>query len=708
LTKTNANIWVVPLLGIVVYANSLGGAFHYDDFHSLVENNAIRSWDNALAFFVDPSLFSADVSKAMYRPLLLLSYAFNYAVGGYDVIGYHTLNILFHAVASVLVTLVAGRLLGDRQGALLSGMLYAVHPLTSEPVNYISSRSESLMACFYLATLYCYMSRGDSARWWSPFFYACALLTKSVALTVPLMLWCYDRWRREAAWRRLLPHILLWGGYIGLLVANRFLGNSLRAPVRAWDVQLWTQTKALVYYLKLLIFPWALNVEHQFFESRSLGDPTVVGGGLLLLSLAYLVWLARHKLSGFALVCAGGVLLPSTLMPLNMLVNERRLYLVLAATCWLVPLLWQRLPRSLFYVWITLFALLSMQRNQVWQSEMTLWADAVKKAPDMYRAQSNWGKALQESGHWEEALVVYKKAIELDPRHGDAYNNLATIHHLHGNLSEAILWYEKALERYPDYEEIHQNLADAHAQRGDLIAAITAYQRALGENPQRGEIWSNYGQALYRGERTEEAETAFLRAVELMPELAEPYNNLGNIYADRREYTRALSMYSAALARAPHARGQVLVHMATTHAALGHIDSARTLVQEAMAYEPGRADWLYRLGRVERSAGRPAEAAAAFAAAVRIDATHIQAVVHWGEVLLDEGKVEEAAKHFARATAVDPGYVRAWYGLGRALKVIGAKPEARRALERFLELWRRDDARAEQVRAWLVELEGDL
>jgi protein O-mannosyl-transferase len=708
LTKSGVPLWIVPLLGIAVYANSIGGSFHYDDFHSIVENHSIRDWANGLWFFVDPGHFSADAQKAMYRPLLLLSYALNYSVGDYAVLGYHVFNIIIHAVASFLVARVYERIVGDTRAALLCGLLFTVHPLTSEPVNYISSRSESLMACFYLSTLYFYTGDRQRARWLSPFFFVCALLTKSVALTVPFVLLAYDRWRRNVDWRRLLPYLMIWSGYLVLLVANRFLGDSLRAPVRSWDVQIWTQCKAPAYYLKLLFFPWGLNVEHQFFESRSLAEPAALTGALLLLSLLYIAWLARRQWSGFALMFSIFVLLPSTLMPLNMLVNERRLYLVLAAFCWLLAMLWQRLPRSLFYSWLGLLALLSIERNFIWESEMSLWADAAAKAPKMYRAQSNWGKVLQENGRWQEALVAYERAIEIDGRFGDAYNNMATIYHLQGDWASAIGWYEKALIRYPDYEEIYQNIADAHAQSGDLNAAVIAYQRALQIDPERGETWSNYGQVLYTAKRLDEAENAFLRAVALVPELAEPYNNLGNIYADRREYDRAVAMYGKALELAPRARGQVVVNLATTLAALGDSERARSLIEEALATEPERAEWHYRLGRLERTLGQRAEAVAAFAKAVELDEQHVLALVNWGEVLLEMGSVAEASECFARATRIDENYGRGWYGLGRALRLGESRDEARYALARFLKLWPNKDARAAQAMEWLSELENDL
>ena len=136
------SVWAQAILlaGLVVvlYSNSLKGSFHYDDFHSIVDNPNIRQLENIPTFFVDPTLFSQDPQKAMYRPLLLVSYALNYAVGQYRVEGYHLVNIGLHLACTLLVWSLGSRAGLGRQGRLAAALLFAVHPLASEPVNYLT------------------------------------------------------------------------------------------------------------------------------------------------------------------------------------------------------------------------------------------------------------------------------------------------------------------------------------------------------------------------------------------------------------------------------------------------------------------------------------------------------------------------------------------------------------------------------------------
>ena len=166
----------LALVVCAVYGNSLSGSFHYDDFHSLVQNVHIRDLQRIPDFFLDPSLFSVDPDKAMYRPLLLVSFALNYALGGYEVVGYHLANILIHLACVLLLWSLA--ITHGRSAALCAGLVFALHPVATEPVNYISSRSESLAVALLLLAFACYTRRGRLGRIGGALVFAAALMVK--------------------------------------------------------------------------------------------------------------------------------------------------------------------------------------------------------------------------------------------------------------------------------------------------------------------------------------------------------------------------------------------------------------------------------------------------------------------------------------------------------------------------------------------------
>lgn len=663
---------VLILAGFLVYANSFSGSFHYDDFHSIVDNPHIRSLAEVPAFFADPRTFSGDPEKKMYRPLVVLSYALNYAAGGYQVAGYHLVNLLVHLGCGLLVWRLARHLVGE--GAWLAGLLFVVHPLGTEPVNYISSRSESLAALGYLGALLAHLKAETSPAWrWATLAcFGAALLCKEMALTLPAALLLVDRWRgRWTRWRAYLPPMVLALAYVGVLLANRFLGDALAAPVHGAGEQAWTQAKALGYYLRLATMPQALNVEHQF-ALASAPNPAVLAALALVLSLAIAAWWGRSSLPG--LVAAWGVLvlLPVLAMPLNMLVNERRLYLVVAGLCWLLAWALRGRLRLWFCLLVLVAAGLTWSRNEAWRDELSLWRDARSKAPAMYRVQTNLGKALQLAGDTPGAVAAYQAAIALDDRHGDAYNNLATILHQQGRFDEAIGWYRQALQRYPGNAEIYQNLADAYSQKGDLVQAAAMYGEALRLEPENGPAWNNCGQTLYLAGRLAEAEAAFQRAVRLLPQQAEPHNNLGNLYSRQGDHLRAIGEYQRALELQPAAEGAVRLNLALALRAAGQSEAAATALGQVLAADPRQ----------------------------------VRALVELAELRAGQGRHAEAAALFERALAQDGGQARAWYGLALSRESLAQAPEAASAYRQFLSRWTAADARAAQAREHLRRLEA--
>ena len=117
-------IALIVVLGIAAYFNSLDNGFHYDDEHSILENHHVRSLLNLPAFFLDPGTFSGLPQARMYRPVLLVTYALNYAVGGYEPFGYHLVNLFLHLLNVLLGWRLAGAL-GNGRGALCGAERFA-------------------------------------------------------------------------------------------------------------------------------------------------------------------------------------------------------------------------------------------------------------------------------------------------------------------------------------------------------------------------------------------------------------------------------------------------------------------------------------------------------------------------------------------------------------------------------------------------------
>ena len=557
--KLHAAILVVGVL--LVYGNSLEGSFHYDDFHSITWNPHIRDLRNIPAFFAQPQLFSVDPEKGMYRPVLLTTYALNYAVGEYEVGGYHLVNLLLHLVCVLLVWIIGSRVGCGERGALLAGLLFAVHPLASEPVNYISSRSESLAACFFLGGFVLFIAGSRRQFGGALLCFAAGLLTKSVVIALLPLLALYE-WQVSGKPFRMSRHLPLWGigaAYLAIIVGNRFLGNSLAAAPRGWGEQLWTQCKGLIYYFKLLSMPVGLNVEHQFFTSANPFQAPVLSSIFLLLSLAFFGSRLISRRSFFWLVWAVVTLMPATLVPLNVLVNEHRLYLPLAGLALLVGQNWKRLEETVrvpqvMLVLVLALGVLAFQRNRIWGDELSLWKDAAVRSPEMPRVHVHLGNALRERGERVEARDEYQAALRLEPEHRAARTNLGNLFYEAGGREperageywkKAAREYEQVLAVDPEYQEALNNLGSVYMMLGKLGDAERIYRRTVKRHPNFVDAHFNLGLVIARQERYGEAIGHFQRALELSAD-AETYFELGNAQVRTGELAGAADAYRRA------------------------------------------------------------------------------------------------------------------------------------------------------------------
>ncbi len=549
-------IGLLAMVVSAVYANSLTGSFHYDDFHSLVLNVHIRDWHRLADFFIDPSLFSVDPAKGMYRPLLLVSYAFNYALGEYEVLGYHLFNVLVHLACVVLVWHIAARH-GPASG-MCAGLIFAVHPITTEPVNYISSRSESFAVAFLLLGFANYLRRDRLACVIGPLAFILALLVKSIAIVLPGLLLLYDFFHdgRRFAIRRHLPYWAVTFCYLLIIFVNRFLGESLANAPRDLYSQLLTQCKAVVFYFKLLMMPVALNVEPQFVVAQQING-AVLCSAALITSLAYITFQTgqpRFYLGWFALALA-----PTFFIPLNVLVNEHRLYLPLAGLAIAAGLCWQHIGHKKLFlpgmICLLLWGGLSIQRNGDWRDELSLWSAAAEPDSQMPRVYVYLGNALREIGKLAEARTAYQKALSLDGANRSAGTNLANLYYevalsdtsrRRAYLQQALQQYQHVLTIDPSYREALNNLGSTYMQLGDYQRANQIWRQVAERHANHAEAHFNLGLLQVRMGQPLSAVVHYRRALSL-GEDPEVYRELGNALVGGGQLSAAADAYRSAI-----------------------------------------------------------------------------------------------------------------------------------------------------------------
>ncbi|MBT3342799.1 MAG: hypothetical protein HN712_12325 [Gemmatimonadetes bacterium] len=420
---SSADALLLVLLCLLAHGRSMGGVFHYDDLHSIVDNEHIRSLALIPALFTDPTTFSGLSFGAMFRPLVMLSYALTYAVFALEPGIYLATNFILHVGVVLVCLAILRHFIADRFLLLGAAALIGVHPVNVETVAYVSTRSESMCALFMLLGLWLFWKE-TGPRWWywlAVFCYACALMSKSVGITLLPMLAIHQIWFATGSLKcrglRLLPFFAVTIAYL-TIVSDLLRTSLVQAPVREMGAQLLTQSKALIYYLHLLSVPWGLSVEHQFEIGRS-GDVVVWLSVLFLLSsLLLIIGAGLGQRSRWWLLWGLVVLAPTLIVPLNVLVNEHRLYMVSIGFAALLGTLIVSASlqiQRVSMVAIGLLVVLSFQRSAVWADTHILWQDAVTKGPMMPRGHLFVGDSEAASGRYGQALGHYEQALQVNP-----------------------------------------------------------------------------------------------------------------------------------------------------------------------------------------------------------------------------------------------------------------------------------------------------
>ena len=475
-----------------LYANSLDNDFQYDDRHSIVSNHHVRSLGNIPGFFMHPEQFSRDPEKAMFRPLLLATFALNHAWGEYEPGSYHVVNVAIHALCAVFVVLLLRQFAVPPCISLLGGLLFAVHPICTEPVNYVSSRSELLAGLGVLGSLWL-SGRANSLETsgsrvaintiGSLFFFIVGLLSKSVAIVLPFLLVFRDLSigvQRPRSWRRYTPYALV--TFLYLFYMKSFLATALVSdPVRSLSTQFGTQLKAIPYYLKLLFLPSGLTVAHSF-QAGDLDGWTISFALVALVPIVLLIvrgWRSEWQIVLFGL----GMMLisaaPTLVVPLNVLVNEHRMYLPLAgAVIAVVGIPKFESIRGLLpgaVATLALFSVLVIGRNPVWANEWSLWKDASQKAPHDAKPYVYMGNFARERGDLIQSAQLFRGALQRDEGNFTARANLANTLRLLGRHAEATAMYEELSAQYPESSDVHYNLGRTYQDMGEGTRARRSY-----------------------------------------------------------------------------------------------------------------------------------------------------------------------------------------------------------------------------------------
>ncbi len=537
---------VLILSGAWAYSTSFAGVLVLDDVRAIARNASIRTlWP------LSTPLSPPSECTVAGRPIANLSLAINYALAPSavrnvfspgpsapdgavrrddflrNIWGYHFFNLVIHlGCALVLFGVTRRTLLSERLEpvfgtsaawvAFATALLWVVHPLTTTAVTYVVQRVESLMALFYLVTLYSAIrveaaattGRASGARAWSvAAVAACGLgmATKEVMVTAPLVVWL---WYRTFGGRKRTPRGLLLGLSATWLVLAALVYSEHRAPsVDLQAATVWpylaTQTAVVAHYLRLVVVPAPLIFLYTWPIARSL--VAVAPQAVVMVALVALILLAvvRRNPLGFAGASFFLILAPtSSVLPIiTEVAAEQRMYLPLAAVlaaavagtfligrrC-LAPLATDARLRFRLGAGISGLALvpvvlilgsMTRERNRQYTAEIGLWQVTLAAQPDNQRARLAYGVALMSERRFADAERELQHVVDADSFDWLAHSRLGAAQAAQGKLDSAIVHLERAVALRPDAVDAHRWLAQAYVTQHSDSLALAHFNRAL-------------------------------------------------------------------------------------------------------------------------------------------------------------------------------------------------------------------------------------
>lgn len=581
-TNQRVKTWplvAVGLAALLVFANSLSNGLVYDD-HFLIERNRLLHeadvWGILTTHYWAGYEGEANIN-GQYRPLTVLSFMLD-GLGGIWPFRYHLTNVLLHMVNSLLAYLLCLNL-GLKRGAILAGLLFAVHPIHAEVVAGITfGRADLLTGLFSIATLLLYIlwhNRGAEKYYGlalAGFFLA--LLCKESAITVLGLVVAIDLtfalsrskgipWQRSARWAGFIGIFAI---YLTVRKVAAGLGFSaenilpLNNPLidQPFDHRLLTAAGLFWKYCVLVLFPFKLSVDYSYNAIpviTSILTPEALAGitlgitGLLLWAGAFLKrW--PYVFFFLALFFIPYSAVSQTLVLINAIFQERFLYIPVLGLFALCGLGFEHLEKHRKAVAIALAALIlaaystrTIIRNADWRDDLTLYQSAVTAYPKSAKMQHALGDALSERGRMSEAETAYRNALSVRES-ALTYNNLGNLYAATGRFKHATAAYQKAVQIEPDYVEAYMNKGLAAMQAGQITDAHSAFEKAAIRDPTNAEIYYNLGVVREKLGRPGQATTAYARAIALRPNWAEAYFNLGKAHRDNGEKTAAIQAYT--------------------------------------------------------------------------------------------------------------------------------------------------------------------
>jgi len=580
---THELLAVLILVAVLPYLNSLFNGFVQDDNRQILSNPYLRSFSHLREIFATNvwSYVGAQGMTNYYRPLMTLGYLLCYQFLGPLAYGFHLANLVLNAGVVCLVFLVTERIFRDRTLGFVAAVIFALHPIHSESVNWIAAVTDLQLTLFYLLSFWFFLrvakpdgKRSGAAELGMVLSFALALLAKEPAATLPFLATFFEHFLRDdrgqtSLRQKLSRYSTLWlleAAY--LLFRIRIFGGLapvVQLPQISRREAFYSSFALVAEYIWKLLWPANLCGFYSFHKSVALSDPRVIAG-LLVLALclgAFVYSWRRDRLVSFSLLWFFLNIAPvlnARWLGANVF-TERYLYLPSLGFCWIAAWggrrLWIKLVKPPAARWVCAAGLAIViilcvarivTRNRVWRDDATFYRTTLAAQPDALAIRINLGAVYWNLGSPKQAEAEWREALRRAPDHWLILNNLGLVSAREKRYDEAIEDFQRSIRLRPNYADSHMNLGRTYAETGDGEKAEEQLKAAVALAPLYVQARNELAKFYFDAGRFAEAEQQFRSSVssggtvQAWNSLGEIYNRWGRWQDAERAFRQALAL----------------------------------------------------------------------------------------------------------------------------------------------------------------------
>lgn len=615
-SASSSRKWILGLiLGVsfLSFSNSIANAFAYDDLTQVLRNDFIRDLSNVPKALVTEAWYwrtQQDVdpnqqdkpSTSYYRPVGTLYLMLMWKLFGPSAPGWHFISVLMHLLIVYLAFLILERFTKDTRLSATASLLFAVHPLRSESVAWVSGFTDLLMGAFLLGSFLCYMRYREQQRpkplVWSLSLFTLAIFAKEPAAALPLFVAAYELFliNRDRAVavraKSALKHTAWFLAVAAFYFAARYytLGFLLSdSNFRSYPAKWIALTIPIVIwkYIALLFWPVKLSIFHATYLVKSPLDMQFVLPLLGLAGLVSVLWrVGKSNVALFGLLWFSAHLLPVLNLSAfteDFLVQERYVYIPSIGFSLLIAMALVRIPiekllprfnqvkaqTALVTVLVLLLAGKSLAQNEAWKDDLTLWRHGEATAPEQPMSHFILAHKLILAGDYRGAVAQFDEYLKIVPDNPIVLGNMASTLVLvyqddlasgtlvpdRSNLDRAVELCEKGLSIAPDSPVLWDALGTVHTFETGLKnfdRAIACYQRALGFSPGNAMIKFHLGGTFIKKGNLEEG-IPLLKEALADPSIVDAHKFLAYAYRARGQFKEAIEELTIYLRLKPNA-----------------------------------------------------------------------------------------------------------------------------------------------------------